>query len=109
MASSSGIGIDDFELEGLARKACGRSLTGQFLLLETHVFRDGLAHAGLDAVDVLRREWPGNGKVVVEAVVGGRADGEHGLREEVEHGLGHDVCSRVTDAKASVVALLLLR
>ena len=60
---------------------------------------DDLAHAGVDAVEVLGRERGAvrQLEVVVEAVLDRRADAEGGVGEQVEHRLGQHVGRRVAD------------
>jgi hypothetical protein len=50
-----------------------------------------LAHACLDALQILGRERVLAGEVVVEAVLDGGTDGDLGVRIQLLHGLGHDV------------------
>ena len=67
-------------------------LAGQHEGLEGQVLLDDLLHFLLDGLEVLGRELPvAQIDVVVEAVLGGRAEGEVRLREQALDGLGHDV------------------
>ena len=52
---------------------------------------DAGRHPRLDRREVFGRQRAGQVEVVVEAVVDGRADAQLRAREELEHGLGHDV------------------
>ena len=52
---------------------------------------DALAHPRLDGREVVGRQRPRQLEVVVEAVVDDRTDAELRAREQVQHGLGHDV------------------
>jgi len=58
---------------------------------------DNGAHPLLNRRQVFRRQRAGQVKVVVKAVLDGRADGDLGLREALQDGLSHDVRRRVTD------------
>src|SRR5262245_16234862 len=52
---------------------------------------DDLAHLGLDAFQIFRRERLWTVEIVIKAIVDGGADGDLGLREEGFYGLRHDV------------------
>ena len=91
-------GFDYFELEGLVAEqvvGLGARCLGA---LEGQVCADGLGHLFLDGGEVIVGEGAGKLEVVVEAVLGGRADGELGLGEDGANGLGHDVGGGVPDA-----------
>ena len=56
-----------------------------------------LVHALLDGCQILGRERALVRKVVVEAVLDDRADGDLRLGEQILHGIGHQVCRGVPD------------
>ena len=68
---------------------------------------DDLAHAGVDAVEVVGRERGAARQleVVVEAVLDRRPDAEGGLGEQVEHRLGQHVGRRVADRVQAPLAV----
>ena len=74
---------------------------------ERLVLVDDLAHAGVDAVEVVGRERGAvrQLEVVVEAVLDRRADAERGAGEQVEHRLGQHVGRRVADRVQAPLAV----
>src|SRR6185437_15965402 len=62
-----------------------------------------MAHPGLDRLQVVRGERLVHVEVVVEAVLHRRPDAELGLREQLLHGLCHDVRRGVPQDVAAVV------
>ena len=68
-------------------------------------FLEDRLHPLLDVGDVLRRERTLDVEVVVEAVGDRRPDPELGVREEVLHGLRHDVSGRVPDDRPAFVGV----
>ena len=64
-------------------------LTRQLKALELQLFLADLAHLGLDGVEMLLRKVERRVKVVIEAVVDRRADGELDLRVQTLDGLRH--------------------
>ena len=91
-------GIDDFELEGLVLEktdwppagAAWVRWKGRSAAMVSAIFL-------LDGGEVIVGEGAGELEVVVEAVLGGGADGELDLGEDGLDGLGHDVRGRVSD------------
>jgi hypothetical protein len=79
---------------GVADLAAGEVLAGL----------DDLLHPLLEGLEVLGREGPLGGEVVVEAVLHRRADAQPGAREQVLHGLGQHVRGRVPDHRAALGA-----
>jgi hypothetical protein len=73
-------GLDDLALVGLVGEQAQGLLAGQLPAPEGLALGDDLAHARLDALQVLGRERLGHVEVVVEAVLGRRPDGELGPR-----------------------------
>ena len=71
-------------------------VAGQLFADEGGIGLDGLQHQRFDAFQVFGGERPGDVEVVIESVGGGRADGDFGLREELRHGVGHDVGGAVS-------------
>ena len=59
-------------------------------------------HAALDLGEVVRRQWPRQIEVVVEAVLDGRADPKPGVREYLQHRFCHEVGRRVAHARQLV-------
>ena len=90
-------GLDDLDLVGLVGEDPQAFLLGVLLADERLALGHDLAHAGLDALEVVVAEMgPARQlEVVVEAVGDRRPDGVLGAREEIAHGLGHDVGGRV--------------
>ena len=97
---------DDLLLEGLVSERLQRLVDGEFTPLEGLVGSDDLHHPVLDALEVVRREGRLDLEVVVEPVLDRRADRELRAREQVEHGLGHDVGGRVADDVATGFGVL---
>jgi len=58
---------------------------------------DNVAHAFLDSLQVFRGEWAGQVKVVIKTFFDGRTDGKLSARKFLEHRLGHDMRSRVSN------------
>ena len=95
---------DELQLVGLGGKLGPGLLVGHDPAGEALALLDDLAHPRLDGLQVIGGERLGHVEVVVEAVVDRRADAELGLREQLLHGLGHDVRGRVAQDVAAVVA-----
>ena len=89
--------LDDLALVRLPREALERLLPGQLLPNERLTGRGDLAHALLDAGEVLGGERLGEVEVVVEAVLDGRPDRVLGLGDQVAHRLGQDMRCRVAE------------
>ena len=66
-------------------------LARQLKALELQLFLADLAHLGLDGVEIFLREVERRVKVIIEAVVDRRADGELDLGPQTLDGLRHDV------------------
>ena len=103
--------VDDLELVAVPGEDGPGGLGRQLVADEGLRLGDDLAHAGLDALEVVdleRRRHPvgarGQLEVVVEAVLDRRPDAERGAREQVEHGLGQDVGRGVADGVEAPVA-----
>ncbi len=103
-----GLALDDLELERVVAEQLERLGLGDLVAHERLALGDDLAHAGVEALEVVGREGlaPGQLEVVVEAVGDGRADGEGGAGELVEHGLGQHVGGRVAQREQPAIALL---
>ena len=103
-----GLALDDLELVRVVVEQLERLGLGDLVADERLVLGDDLAHAGVELLEVvgLERAAVGQLEVVVEAVLDGRADGERGPREQVEHGLGQHVGRRVAQREQAPVALL---
>jgi hypothetical protein len=84
-----------------------RLLRRELVADERLLLGDDLAHAGVDALEVVGRERPPvrQLEVVVEAVLDRGPDAERGPGEEVEHGLGEHVGRRVPDRVEPAVGL----
>jgi hypothetical protein len=99
--------VDDLQLEAVPGEdgpgVGGRDLVAQ----ERLVLVDDLAHAGVDAIEVVGREGGPvrQVEVVVEAVLDRRADAERGVGEQVEHRLGQHVGGRVADRVQALLAV----
>ena len=93
--------LDDLALVGVVGEQRQPFVGGELVALEGLVLGDDLAHAGLDALEVVvgERLAVGQVEVVVEAVLDGRADGERGPRVEAEHGLGEQVGGGVAERR----------
>ena len=72
-------------------------------VLEGIVRRHVLAHQRFELLQVVRRERAREQEVVVEAVVGGRADAEFGIWKDIEHGCRQHVRGGVPHARERVV------
>ncbi len=89
--------LDHLDLVGFPlrlKQANGLGL-GQFAPRHGQPSGDDLARARLDLFEVLQRERPIEGEIVIEAVFKGRADRELRRGEELLHRLGHDVGAAV--------------
>jgi hypothetical protein len=86
---------DQLKLERLVGQLGARLVVGDRPAGEALPGLDDLLHPLVDAVEVVRGERAVREEVVVEAVLDRRADAEPGAREQVLHGLGHDVRGRV--------------
>ena len=96
-------------MNGWSREEPERVAVGDLVADEGLRLGDDLAHAGVDALEVVgdERAAVGQLEVVVEAVLDGRADGEGGAGEQVEHGLGQHVGRRVADREQAPRRLVL--
>ncbi len=83
--------VDELQLVRLLREQLARLLPGHLLVHERHVGGHPRAHLLLDDRQVVRGQGPRQGEIVVEAGIDGRADAQLGVREHLQHGLGHDV------------------
>ncbi len=99
--------FDDLDLVGLIGEGGDGVLAVELLAHEGLVGLDDLAHAGLDAFEVVSGEVPAvrQLEVVVEAVGDGGADGVLRAREEVGDGLRHHVRSGVAQHLTAVVGV----
>ena len=93
--------VDDFELEGLVVEEFIGLGAGDLGAPEGKVGGDGVGHLLFDGGKVFVSEGAWQIKVVVEAVLGGGADGELGLGEDGADGVGHDVGGGVSDGLAA--------
>ena len=100
--------LDDLDLVGLVGEQLEAVVDAVLLADEGLVLADDLAHARLDALEVLVGEVRAAGQleVVVEAVLHRRADGELGAGPELEDGLGHDVRRRVPQHVAALFGVV---
>ena len=90
--------FDQLDLVDLILEDGFRFAGGYFFTLKLMALLDDLLHPLFDALEILLRQRARQFKVVVEAVLDRRADGDLGFRELLQNGLGHDVRCRVTDA-----------
>ena len=81
--------VDYLQLVGLLGEHLLRLCQAYLLVQEWKVAGDGLSYAALDGLQILRSKGAGHLKVVVKAVLGGRADSQLGLGEKLEHGVRH--------------------
>ena len=95
---------DQLELVRLVRELGPGLLVGHHPAGEPLALLDDLAHPGLDRLQVVRGERLVHVEVVVETVLHRRPDAELGLREQLLHGLRHDVRRGVPQDVAAVVA-----
>ena len=95
---------DQLELVRLVRELVPGLLVGHHPAGEPLALLDDLAHPGLDRLQVFRGERHLDVEVVVEAVLHRRPDAELGLREQLLHGLRHDVRRGVPQDVTAVVA-----
>ncbi len=95
---------DQLELVRLGRELNSGLLVGHDPAGEPLALLDDLAHPALDRLQVLRGERRLDVEVVVEPVLHGRADTQLGLREQLLHGLRHDVRGRMPHDVPAVVA-----
>ncbi len=103
-AGSVALEPDELQLVRLGGELGAGLLVGHHPAGEALALPDDLAHPGLDGLQVLGGERLGHVEVVVEAVVHRRPDAQLGLREQLLHGLGHDVRGGVPHDVAAVVA-----
>ena len=91
--------LDDLALVGLIGEDRQTLLDRVLFAHEGLVLGHHLAHARLDATQVLFAEMGATGQleVVVEAVLDRRSDGETGAGPQLQHGLGHHVRGGVTE------------
>lgn len=90
--------LNDLNLERLVGERTQRGFTAQLLILEREIPRYGRPHVGINALQVLRGKGAGDLKVVVEAIVRWRADGQLGVREKLEDSVRHEMRRGVTYA-----------
>ena len=90
--------VDDLDLVLLAQLVEDflRFLAIQHLALDRQIALDDLLHALLDLLEIFRGEGLLAGKIVVEAVLDGRADGDLGAGIEFLNRLRHDMGGIVT-------------
>ena len=89
--------VEDLDLERLIALGEERPTVRrrQFAPDERMIRCDARGHLRLNGGKIVRRQRPGQGEVVVEPIADGRADPELCAREELQHGLRHDVGRRV--------------
>ena len=89
--------FNDFDLEGFPffAKQFDRVFLRHLKALHGIIFLNNLVRPCLYFFEILRRERPFKGKVVIKAFVNGRADREIGRRKHVFHGLGHNMSAAV--------------
>ena len=87
--------VDDLLLVWLGGKHGLGGVSSQLLADKWSVGPYGVQHQGLDALQVFRCKGLVNIEIVVKTVRGGRAYADLGLREQLHHGIGHDVCGRM--------------
>ncbi len=92
-----------FQFVGLVGEETAGFFLTDFLVDEVVPLGDDLPHTGLNLRQVLRGEGAREVKVVVEAGLNRRADGQFGRREFLQDGLGHYVRCGVADAQQVVV------
>ena len=73
-----------------------RFLARELKTLETQLFLADLAHLGLELFKYLGRKRLGTVKIIIEAVLDGRANGQLHLGVQALHGLGENVAGGVT-------------
>lgn len=90
--------VDQLQLVGLVGEELARLVGADLAVLEGMPAGDHLAHAFFDGLQVLGGEGArpaivalAQVEIVVEAVFDGRADGDLGLRVQLQYRLGHDV------------------
>ena len=86
-----GLEADELELVRLVGQLVACVVVGDLAAVELLALLDDLAHPRLDGLQVVRGERLRHVEVVVEAVGDRRPDAELRLREQLLHGLGHDV------------------
>ena len=89
--------FDDFDLEGFPffSKQVDRVFLRHLQALHGIIFSYNLVCPCLYFFEILRRERPFKGKVVIEAFMYGRSDRHIGRRKHVFHGLGHNMSAAV--------------
>ena len=90
--------VDQFQLVGLVLEDLAGFIGGDDLFDKGMPGGDDLAHAFFDLLQVIFRDLFGQVKIIIKAIFDRRTDRVLGLRVEFQHGLRHDVRSRVTDA-----------
>ena len=93
-----GDGVDNLQLVGLVGEHFLGLGAAQLLPLEWVSLGDSFAHQLFDLGNVFWSEGTGHVKIVVETVLGGRADPHFGFGEQLQHRVGHDVGCRVAQA-----------
>ena len=86
---------DALELERVVFEPLVGLVPAHHLAHEREVAPGDLHHLLLDALEILRREWPRDVEVVVEAVLDRRPEADPGAREQLAHRGGQDVGGRV--------------
>jgi hypothetical protein len=91
--------VDDLGLEvlALALEQGDRRVLGHDAALHRQGFADDPGHLGLDLREVFGAERRGARKIVVEAVLDHRPDGDLGVGKQALHGLGQQVRRGVPD------------
>ena len=103
-----GYAFYDLQLVGLVGKHAGSVLTAKLPPHEGVRPCHRLAHQCFDALQVLGSEGARYIKVVIEPILGGRADTHAGFGKELEHRVGHHMGSRMAHAITKVAELLLI-
>ena len=100
--------VDDFELQGLFGVHRQAVLARVLAVHERQVTPDDLLHAALDLRQVVVREWLRGEKVVVEAVLGGRPDGQLCVRVNGRNHVRHHVSGGMADTLPQISQLRVL-
>ena len=65
---------------------------------KVHPSLDDAAHTLFDPLKIFRGQWTRKLKIVVEAIINRRANGNFSFGEFFKHCLRHNMCGRVADA-----------
>ena len=95
--------VDQLDLVRLIGELLARFVRAHFAVDERVILADDLAHPRFDLVQVFRQQCARQVKVIVKAVLDGRADGDLAFGEHFQHRLRHHVRSRVPDTMQFVV------